>query len=73
MGNINDFRAAFDEAIAAVDGGSLSALARKIDVPKQTLSNYRKNGLCLGDTALRIERATGVNKSRLNPVLYPAE
>lgn len=64
---------ALDEAINATSRASLKHLAQLSGVPYSSLQYYQRIGKCLGQSALKIERVTGVHRSRLNPELYPPE
>lgn len=56
------------KALAAV--GSISELARRIDLTRQAVSNWER---IPAELVPRVEKATGVDRTELRPDLWDAE
>lgn len=65
---IQNARAALDEAIERA--GGVSQLARELGVTSQAVSQWTMAPV---GRVIQIEKATGINRSRLRPDIYPNE
>lgn len=54
--------------------GSQKALAEQVEVSQQAISKWLKNGgVVPAETAVKIERATGVTRRELRPDLFEGQ
>ena len=58
--------------LAIQEAGSLAELARRLNVSQQRVYNWKKRGIP-GRMVIAIERATGIPRYKIDPVLYPRE
>ena len=57
---------------AVVEAGGISALARAVEVSRQTIHNWINSGRVTTDYAIKVEGATGISKHDLRPDVFGA-
>lgn len=58
-----------DDALKAA--GGVTALASKLGITSQAVSQWKTNGYVPAPRVLDVERVSGVHRHYLNPKLYP--